>query len=1346
MYVNKNILFLLVASILIINTNSLFAYKFQNLGVEKGLSNNYITDIEKDELGYVWIATESGLNKFDGKSFKVFNKSNSSLVSNSITSLLYDSTTHKLWIGTQEGLDIYDCYSKQFENYIPSKTKLITNISDLSLAGDSGIWITDRNLGITYFNKKINQFLNLSELNLPKLDIPSMCIFDDGEGLLYVGHSHQGLSIINLKNRTFQNFTNKKDDNQSLPGNRVYCVSKDHLGNIWIGTNQGLALYNMKMNNFLVFKNNPDNPYSIISDHIYDIKKMNNNTLWIASDIGGISILDLSNISFMDPKKVKFNNISSDYTSNGTSSGNIRNLLQDKFGNIWIGNFSSGLDFISHTQPYFKTLSYSAKNKTEQNKKIIGDIYADETGKIWVGSINEIAEFKDLTKKETYSIYPYLTRPFGQVIAIEGTSQGDLLLGIFDDGFLKFNKISKKIERIKLNINNIDILTFYEDKNKKIWIGSEYGIYSYKDNKINLEQEINNQLPDKSVYGILHDRQGKLWIATFAGGIIVLDKDFKRVNVLNKNIGFCSNSIVYLYLDSKGTIWASTKNGLACIPDTKEPNKFIIYDEEYGLNDSFVRAIQEDNSGNIWISTYNGISFLNKRKQKFDNYDYRDGIPIGSFIEGSACTTPDGNIFFGSLNSVCYFNPLNVNAKRKVAPVIITDCYVLGNEKNNKDNKDKLISLKNEIIELEHNQNSLKFSFSVMDYSQSQKVEYSYIIKGLDNTWYNIYNENQITFRNLPAGKYTLKVKARLKNKEWDEDQVASLYFNINPPYWLSWYAKLIYGIILCLFIFIILRLYKRRINWKNKLELEKENNRSKLILNEERLQFYTNITHELRTPLTLIQGPIEDILNEDELPEKFNSKIKLIHKSTIRLRNLINQLLEFRKVETNNKRLTVSRENLANLVSEIGLRYKELNTNNKVKISINIDSKVNDLYYDTEILTIILDNLISNAIKYTNQGEIIISLREIHENNQVFTEIEIKDTGLGIPSEEIKHIFNRYYQVKGKHQASGTGIGLSLVKSLIDTHHGKILVKSKLGEGAQFIIRLLTHYNYPDALHNNEDNQKHTVIHNKTNDNIEETDNTQVVLIVEDNDDIRDYINSSLSPKYKTYTASDGVEGLKIANQYIPNIIVSDIMMPEMNGIELCKRIKEDINTSHIPVILLTAKDSILDKQEGYENGADSYLTKPFSAQLLQTRILNLIKSREKLARKVTKQTQNPLSNKFNTKLNINKLDKQFLEKIITIIEDNLNSENFDIQYITKEVNMSQSTLYRKIKSLTGVSTNEFVRKIRLKNCLKLIKSGEYNISEAAYLTGFNDLAYFRQCFKDEYGMTPSEYSKNNI
>ncbi|WP_444351007.1 hybrid sensor histidine kinase/response regulator transcription factor, partial [Phocaeicola plebeius] len=658
-----------------------------------------------------------------------------------------------------------------------------------------------------------------------------------------------------------------------------------------------------------------------------------------------------------------------------------------------------------------------------------------------------------------------------------------------------------------------------------------------------------------------------------------------------------------------------------------------------------------------------------------------------------------------------------------------------------------------ESVRLKHLQNNFNISFSIQDYSLNERVEYAYMLKGLENSWYTVKDPNNVTFRNLPPGKYEFMIKTRIRNQEWS-DEISSIEIIIAPPLWLSWWAKLLYVISGVGLLFTGLWAYKRKLNLEYLYESEKKSHEQEQELNDERLRFYTNITHELRTPLTLILGPLEDLVKSNTLSSKDHHRISVIHQSAVRLLNLINQILDFRKTETQNKRLCVTKGNLTSAVYETGLKYKELNNKPEIQILIEVEEENMVLFFDKEVITMILDNLISNALKYTEKGYIRIRAEWVTENGIRYAQLSVEDTGYGIGQDALAHIFERYYQESGEHQASGTGIGLALVKNLVKLHEGDIQVKSLPEIGTTFYLRLPAGNTYPQALHGED-------IHTDKQDGKEEEpiekqevadkdkNARPIILVVEDNADIRDYIADSFTDLYEIKTAANGKEGLQIATDCIPDIIVSDIMMPVMNGVVMCQKLKADIRTSHIPVILLTAKDSITDKEEGYQAGADSYLTKPFSAGLLQSRISNLLTQRRLLSERFAIRPDKPKKQSMEEKRAIitesmNKLDKEFLDKITNTITEGLAAaENIDITVLSNVMCMSSSTLYRKVKALTGMSTNEYIRKIKMQLAEKYLLEGKYSISEIAFKVGINSNVYFRQCFKEEFGMSASDYLK---
>ena len=1321
-------------------------YTVKQLGIEKGLSNNYVVSIAQDKLGFLWFATEEGLNKFDGTRFITYFKNEGlereGITGNELNYLLDDPEDSILWIGTQRsGLNAYNYVNDTFTFYKHDEANpesLITDdVTSMAAAADGNLWVTTYWRGIDYLDKKTGKFTHYNTETVPGLSSDHIwSVVDGGNGKLYIGHVFHGFSVLSLKDKKVKNFMYNPDDPDGLPSNGVKCVYKDVSGNLWLGTDKGLVLFNPELENFIRFHDRDEG-----SAHaVFDIRQFDDNKLWIALEFGGIAILDLGQRMFLTPDQARFQYIKEGDDEYSLSNPTVRCLFQDSFKNVWTGVWGGGINFLSHQSALFNIYNYSPTQHlgSSLNNKVASSVCVDKDGKLWIGTDGGGINVFDQGRR--VAVYRQETGELNgsSVQAALCDSEGNLWFGYFMGGVDFYDAATETFRQIFLpDQAGEDVRSLYED-GEYLWVGTSNGVYKVrlKDKTVIGHYDLDNNL----VRSILKDTEGHLWIGTFGGGLGVYDNNFEYVNHFNVTSSFPSNTVNAIYMDKRKKIWVGTGEGLVCFNSATDWD-YKVYRREEGLSNVHIRAITEDNYGNIWVSTNKGISCLLKDKETFYNYDHWDNVPMGNFMSGSVAEDKDGTLYFGSINGLCRFHPDMVLEKRDSPAAIITEMRIFGPLRDTDCNEKVMTLDRQSEVRLSYMQNNFSVTFNIQNYALANQVEYAYMLKGLENSWYTVTDPNSVTFRNLPPGNYCFKVKTRIRNQEWSE-AVASLDIHINPPVWLTWWAKLGYIIVGVFILYIVLLVYKKRLDMESLYELEKKNHEHEQELNNERLRFYTNITHELRTPLTLILGPLEDMQKSNSLSGKDSQKISVIHQSAIRLLNLINQILEFRKTETQNKKLCVSRDNLAALVHEIGLKYKELNRKPDIDFCLEIEKENMPLYFDKEVVTIILDNLISNAIKYTEKGTITLGLHQVVRNNIHHTEISVSDTGFGIAPDALPRIFERYYQEGSEHQASGTGIGLALVKNLVVLHEGEIRVESSLNVGSTFYFSLLTDNTYPHVLHA-DSTEKIVAEKYEKEENIESVHSgKRILLIVEDNRDICDYIVESFSDDFDVRTAANGEQGLEQALGCIPDIIVSDIMMPVMNGIVMCGKLKEDLRTSHIPIILLTAKDSLQDKEEGYQVGADSYLTKPFSATLLHSRIHNLLESRKLLAERFNTNSI-IIDKRAAVTESMNKLDNEFLEKINKLIEDRLSSEKIDIGYLADAMCMSNSTLYRKMKALTGLSTNEYIRKIKMQYAERLLLEGKYNISEIAFKVGINSTVYFRQCFKDEYGMAPSDYLK---
>lgn len=1321
-------------------------FSVSHLGMERGLSNNHVVGIAQDKHGFIWIATDEGLNRFDGHNFKTFFKDEltekPSLTGNELNGITDDPVRPVIWIATQRGgLDSYNYDTDTFRSYRHDDndpSSLITDdVTSVSPAADGGIWVTTFWGGVDHLNPDTGVFTHYNASTVKGLPRAAIWqVSDGGNGFLYVAHEHAGFSIIDLKRMTARNFVPDASDPYAIPAANVQCVYRDSLNNIWLGAASGLVLFNPDDNSFVDFSQR----HPSLAHSVSDIRQFADNRLWVAMERGGVAVIDLSDSTFSSPT-FPVTTFRSGTGAGELSSPSVRCLFQDNFTNVWAGTWGGGLNLVSSMLPAFRLLDGPLAHTDGVNtSSSVFTAICDNDGRLWIGRDGALDIFEAGKKIKSMSMANGL--PGDIVQASCKSADGSLWFGFFNAGAVRIDPSTGACRQIFPKGINADVRDVTPAPDGSIMLATSGGIWRHDPKTGTTEKmpTVGNNLIRK----ILPYGNGFI-VGTFGGGLIMTDDKFKEIRKLDINNGLPSNTINDVFFASDGSLWVATGEGLLKFPDiNRNPGEFSIINRASGLSNSHVQAIAQDRSGAIWISTNTGISCI--RGERISNYSHRDHVPLGNFLGRSVCADPQGNLYFGAISGLCTFNPVKVLEEQPLPRSVIVEIAL---HDANGHPGSMIQATGKEKIKLSPGQNSFDVTFTSANFALADEVEYAYMLEGLDDTWIMTRDINVATFRDIPSGSYTFKVKTRIRNQEWGEP--AELRIVLPPPFWRSWLANIIIACLGGAVVGILLYLYKKRVNAEAQLTAEKERHLHEKDLNEERLRFYTNITHELRTPLSLIMGPLEDLADDGNIPEKERRSLDMVRRNASRLLDLVNSLLEFRKTETQNRRLCVRKGNIASTVFEAALKYKELNRNRKVTVNVSATPHTIDALYDKEVITIALDNLISNALKYTSEGHVDINCHL--EGDKVV--ISVADTGMGIGDKALPHIFERYYQEQGPHQAAGTGIGLSLVKNLITLHHGSIGVESRENEGTTFTIVIPAEGSYPEALHTEEitDTTDSTTSGEQQEDASEAADGGKpVVLVVEDNADIRDYIRQAFTDLYDVHCAEDGKEGLEEANRLMPSIIVSDIMMPVMDGIEMTRRLKQDVRTSHIPVILLTAKQTSADREEGYGVGADSYLTKPFSSSLLQSRINNILLQRMKLTERFASRPAAPVQADEGDSLkekkerllhSLSEVDKEFVEKLTKTITDNIPAENVDVNFLSAALCMSSSTLYRKVKAVTGVSPNEFIRKTKMQMAENLLLGGHYNFSEIAFKVGINSVTYFRQCFKEEFGMTPSDYLK---
>ena len=980
----------------------------------------------------------------------------------------------------------------------------------------------------------------------------------------------------------------------------------------------------------------------------------------------------------------------------------------------------------------------------------------DRNRQLWVGTdgggLNVIS-----AERTRVDVYP---KEAGTTVQAAVTdSRGNLWFGAFCQGATV--RMAQGGFRRVLPDSHEDVRCFYEDDRHQMWVGTARGIYVVDIDQMKVVKSYH--LGNDLVRAITMDAQHHVWVGYFGYGIEVYSPQMKlqKLFSISKKDGeyIPSNSVNHLICDSRNRIWAATNEGAVCF-DGKKMSRIAIYDQQQGMSNVHVRAIVEDLNRNIWMSTNRGISCLKANQpHRILNFDEKDNVVQANFNDASVVRTRKGAICFGSAQGLCYFQPERLLAVTRAPKPIITSLTLI----RGMEQADSIINLtlRNQ-VSLAYDENTFAINFTVPNFGLERFAEYSYMLSGLQKDWITV-QQGSIMLRDIPAGTYQLQVRARFHNQPWSSG-VAKFTIVVRPPFWLSWWAKLFYTLVALAFGYLALRVYQRNLALKYQLRAEKVNHEKEQKLNEERLRFFTNITHELRTPLTLILGPLDDISHSSDISKAVKHKLAVIHQSAVRLNDLITQILEFRKAETDNRQLRVQKANVVDAVHEISLKYEELAQKPDVTIRFVAPEKQIDMYIDKEVIAIIVDNLISNAIKYTDQGNIDVCVERRRSGERHLVDISVSDTGHGISAKALPHIFDRYYQENGAHQASGTGIGLSLVKKLVTLHHGEVKAESNLEQGTSIIVTLDENEIYPEALRGDEAaNAKLTGAETAnaklpgdeaartgaSSDDFNSEENAlgenrkPQLLVVEDNREILNYVADSFADEFEILKAKDGREGLALALDKVPDVIISDVMMPNMSGNAMCKTLKHDVRTSHIPIILLTAKDSLEAKEKGYESGADSYITKPFTHSLLRSRIQNLLLQRRRDKLQIQESKETDLSQKKEQlRESLSKVDQEFFDKLNKLIAENI-SGDVDVNLVASSLAVSTSTLYRKMKALTGISTNEYISKYKMQYAEHLLLEGKYSISEISFMVGMSSVAYFRRCFKAEYGEIPSEYLK---
>jgi signal transduction histidine kinase/ligand-binding sensor domain-containing protein/DNA-binding response OmpR family regulator len=1315
--------------------------KASYFSLQEGLSSHQALDITHDNEGFIWIATEFGLNRFASNSFRQYYKSEKadglSVNSNEINTLLYDND--QLYIGTRSnGLNVLDIKTHRFSYYLhdpANSSSIATNdITDIIKAKNDKIWLATFHRGVQRFDPVTKKFERFNKQNIPSLPENGVwALTQDKAGLLYIGHVSKGVSILDVRTRRVE-VLSVKTTQGILPDNEVKSLFCDTRNNIWIGTRKGLAVYNpntkkIQRISLAALARNGTEPF------VYSLKEVDGQ-MWIGAEAS--QLFTFEPVYGKDLELVKIQK-SSTFNLNKSNNSSVQNIDRDEYGNIWFAIYNGGAGFIGHFAPFFSIIPTEPIVPGSNNPAAVTGILKDQDNSTWLATagngilqIQADGKTKEITKHNSGLADNFLLSGFED-------SQHNKWFGLERGGVSFFDSKTKTWRVINPSERMTSVRAIIENSQGNICFAAEEGLFIYNPKLKTFKKVIINtpMLGDYAPRTLVEDSRGLMWVGTYGQGLYVYDQQWKLIRKISKGQGIGSNTINHVLRDRRNNVWIATNEGLAI----QSVNKKLGDLDNVNLPKSdawhTINAVAEDRNGNIWCSTRLGLLRYLPDEKRFLSYDHAFGLPLGGFTKNSVATDKKGGLFFGMPEGVCYFDPSTIPLSLPKSPISISR-FTVFNTIEGQSQSEKYPGLAQE-INLKHMENSFRIELAVMDYALNDIVEFSYKLNGLDDNWNLLGDEKNLDFRNIPYGRYELWIRTRLKNEKWS-DEYMKFFINIAPPIYLSTIAIVFYCIIIASTIFAVLFFYFKKINAEAQLHLKKLQLEQDGKLHMERMNFYTNITHELRTPLTMILGPLEDLLAEQHLSSKHKDWVLLVQKSANRLFSLVNQLLEFRKVESQFRPLVLGEGFLSELIHDIVLKYVESNSKKELTITFINEQEDIKTVFDAEIVQLILDNLLSNACKYTTSGSVSVKLTYEQDAMSTCALISVKDTGLGIPTEHLNKIFDKFYQVP-RSSVQGTGIGLALVKELAAIHHGKISVTSELGTGSEFCVSLLTNVVRPskDLNRNNGDAERNNLAH--------EQDQRPLLLLVEDDTDLREYLASSLSSKYEVIQADNGNEGLSLAKSRIPDIILSDIMMPNMNGFEMLEILKKDRETSHISMIFLTAMDTEIDKERGYQLGVDSYLTKPVNSKLLHLRIENLLAKRKHIFAEVWEQLSEELKQHTDPEVKVSTemwRENSFVMEFVNVVENCIQNEVLDAATLADKMNMSQSTLYRKLKGLTGKNINQLVRKVRIQKAAQLLRSGQHNITEVSLLVGINSSIYFRQCFKEEFGVLPSEYQKN--
>jgi ligand-binding sensor domain-containing protein/signal transduction histidine kinase/DNA-binding response OmpR family regulator len=1377
-------------------------YAFSRLDISNGLSNNQVNCFYKDNKGFLWTGTMSGLNRYDGYQFKVFQHDprDTASISDDFISRILEGPDNKLWVETRKGFNLFDPLTEKFS------VKYAAALQQMNISGNQVTDIRKDNKGNYWFLMgrqllyKWNPQTKKAALAFKSLYQQDQIAFFtmDKKGNCFIVHSNGIITVLNTANGkviSSNDIPSRVFGKTSLP----YSGFMDAQDELWlyvVSGNAGVLRWNFATNAYTLFEKEKG-AAPLNSNLVISLQQDNQGNIWICTDHGGINIYNKTNNSI---RYILHN----DDERKSLSQNSITASYKDNAGIIWLGTYKQGISYYHENIIKFPVYKRQSSDPNSLPFDDVNKFVEDAKGNVWIGTNGGgLVYFDRANNKFTRYVHePGNANSISNdvIVSLCIDHEQKLWIGSYYGGldcYVNGRFIHYKNDPADANSLSDDrVWEIFEDSKNNLWIGTLNGGLNRFDREKHIFYHLQNQengLHSNYVCAFEEDAQGSLWIAT-GNGLDVLDNQ-NNITYYSSYAGqVTNNNILTLLRDSRGLMWIGTRDGLNVFDPSKK--SFQYFRTEEGLPGNAILNILEDNQGHLWISTNHGLASITVSYNKSEpisirsvNYDELDGLQGTEFNENAALKTSKGEMIFGGPNGFNLFQPSLIKSERARSSIVLTDLQlfnksvVIGEKINGRAILFKSVS-ETSSIKLRHNENILAIEFAALNFSNPEKIKYAYRLDGFNNDW--VYTDGRMRkaiYTNLDPGSYTFRVKASDEDGQWNNSSETTLAISIRPPFWKTPIAFILYALVIALALWLARRIVLERARMRFEVEHQRQEAERIHQVDTLKTKFFTNVSHEFRTPLSLILSPLDKIVKKSTDPEQ-KKQLQLVQRNAKRLLNLVNQLLDFRKMEVQDFSIHLTRQDIVNFTRDIVYSFSDISEKKDIALTFSTTLDSLETYFDKDKLEKILFNLLSNAFKYTaSGGKVDVGLDYIKEDKSpAQIALKVKDNGIGIPPEMHEKIFERFYQlnVPGDIQSSGSGIGLVITKEFVKLHGGTIRIESEPEKGTVFTVLLpvkesaaadkatLNGINTEVVLPG-QSSGTDDVTDRQTGlsvgvglpsgaavpvdlssglDNRESAEGgakgqtkprRRSILLVEDNEDFRFYLKDNLQQRYQVTEAVNGKDGWEKVKELQPDLVVSDIMMPNMNGIELSRKIRTDPRTSHIPVILLTAMGDEETELEGFRAGTSDYISKPFTFEILASRIRSLLQMREQLRKKFQQQVDITPAD-----VTVTPVDEEFMKRAFEIVEKNMSNPDFSVEDLSHELFMSRVGLYKKIVSITGKTPIEFIRIMRLKRAAQLLQQGQQNIASIAYEVGYNNPRIFSKYFKEEFGVIPSKYQPN--